>query len=113
MHTENDATDAESTHGQGLVDQMRVTPTIGLEEAGRLLRCHPDTVRKMAKAGEIPGTKVGRAWVFYTERLLEWLDARCKAQETSRRIHDQTGGSALATRLAGQRQQRVAGLEHP
>lgn len=36
----------------------RLTATIGLEEVGKLLRCSPETVRKMAKAGEIPGTKV-------------------------------------------------------
>lgn len=106
MHKEIDDTDAESSRDRGAIDRQRLTPTIGIEEAGRLLRCHPDTVRKMAKAGELPGTKVGRAWVFYTERLLEWLDARCKAEKTPRSHHNLSGGSVLAARLAAQRAQR-------
>ena len=85
-------TDDEKTVGPGA---QRITPTIGLDEAGKLLRCHPDTVRKMAKAGEIPGTKVGRAWVFYTERLLEWLDSRCKAGNISRNTSDLSGGASI------------------
>lgn len=92
----------------------RLTPTIGLEEAGKLLRCSPDTVRKMAKAGEIPGTKVGRAWVFYTEQLLEWVAARCRAGPPQRSLD---GGSALASRLAARlaarREERVAESKGP
>ncbi len=82
----------------------RLTPTIGIEEAGKLLHCHPDTVRKMAHAGEIPGAKIGRAWVFYTEQLLEWVAARCKAGTQSPRV---TGGSALAERLRAQLERRA------
>ncbi len=82
----------------------RLTPTIGIEEAGKLLHCHPDTVRKMARAGEIPGAKIGRAWVFYTEQLLEWVAARCKAGTQSPRV---TGGSALAERLRVRLEQRT------
>ena len=82
----------------------RLTPTIGIEEAGKLLHCHPDTVRKMAHAGEIPGAKIGRAWVFYTEQLLEWVAARCKAGTAAPRA---TGGSALAERLRAQLARRT------
>ena len=88
-----------------------LTPTIGLEEAGKLLRCHPDTVRRMAKAGEIPGTKVGRSWVFYTQRLLEWLDKRCAAQQQVLRSATSlnSGGSALAQRLRRRAEERLRG----
>ncbi|HJS91647.1 MAG TPA: helix-turn-helix domain-containing protein [Steroidobacteraceae bacterium] len=83
-----------------------MAPTVGLEEAAALLRCHPDTVRKMAKAGELPGTKVGRAWVFHTQRLLQWLDTRCAEASLSRRGSDLAAGSDLARRLAAQRERR-------
>jgi excisionase family DNA binding protein len=85
-----------------------LTPTIGLEEAGKLLHCHPDTVRKMAKAGELPGCKVGRAWVFNTESLLEWLKARIEAGTPRRDDSMQSDGSALAARLQHEREQRIA-----
>jgi excisionase family DNA binding protein len=84
-----------------------LTPTIGLEEAAKLLRCHPDTVRKMAAAGELPGTKVGRAWVFYTERLLDWLEKRCAAQQEVRQAPLGSGGSVLAEQLRRLREKRL------
>jgi excisionase family DNA binding protein len=85
-----------------------ITPTIGLDGAAQLLRCNPDTVRKLAKAGELPGTKVGRSWVFYTDSLIEWLNARIEAGTASRGDPMRTGVSSLAARLANQRAQRIA-----
>ncbi len=89
---------------------QQLTPTIGVEEAARLLRCHPDTLRRMAKAGEVPGTKVGRSWVFFTERLLEWLDARCQSQQQARPRDPPpvSGSSALAAAIAAERKRRQA-----
>lgn len=37
--------------------------TWGIKEAAAFLRIHPDTLVERARAGEIPGCKVGRAWV--------------------------------------------------
>src|SRR5438132_14432915 len=48
--------------------------TLGLEEAARLARCHPDTLRKLAKARVVPATKIGREWVFHREVFQEWID---------------------------------------
>ena len=36
--------------------------TMGLKEAAEFLRVHPEELRRRAKAGHIPGAKVGRAW---------------------------------------------------
>ena len=33
--------------------------TLGLKEAAAFLRCHPEELRRRAKAGLIPGAKVG------------------------------------------------------
>jgi excisionase family DNA binding protein len=38
--------------------------TLNLKQAAALLKIHPVTLQEKAKAGEIPGAKVGRAWVF-------------------------------------------------
>lgn len=84
----------------------RIAPTIGLEEAAKLLRCHPDSVRKMATAGKLPCTKVGRAWVFHTESLLRWLEGQCKShQRLEQGLMDP--GIALAEQLRVERERRM------
>lgn len=56
-----------------------LTPTIGLEEAARLLLVSPDCLMRRARAGKVPGAKIGRRWVFVTVDLLELI--RQKARE--------------------------------
>ncbi|WP_232232367.1 helix-turn-helix domain-containing protein [Cupriavidus sp. amp6] len=53
-------------------------PTIDLGAAAALLGAHPETVRLKAKAGALPGRKVGKRWMFSKialERYLagEWI----------------------------------------
>lgn len=57
--------------------------TIGSEEVAELLRCTPDQVEELARAGEIPGLKIGRPWLFVRADLLAFLaeKARTEAQE--------------------------------
>ncbi|UZF26694.1 helix-turn-helix domain-containing protein [Ralstonia pseudosolanacearum] len=38
-----------------------------------MLGAHPETVRLKAKAGEIPGRKVGKRWMFSTIALERYL----------------------------------------
>ena len=52
---------------------MNSHATFGLQEAAAFLRCHPEELRRRAKAGQIPGAKVGRAWVFLEQDLAEYL----------------------------------------
>ena len=47
--------------------------TLDLKEAAQFLRVHPEELRRRAKAGLIPGAKVGRAWVFLEEDLATYL----------------------------------------
>lgn len=44
-----------------------------LEETAKWLGVKPETVRQQAKAGFLPGRKIGRAWRFSRAALLEWL----------------------------------------
>jgi excisionase family DNA binding protein len=44
------------------------------EEAAEFLGFNPVTIRLKARAGEIPGRKVGKEWRFSRRRLLEWLE---------------------------------------
>ena len=47
--------------------------TLGLKEAAAFLRCHPEELRRRARAGAVPGAKVGRAWVFLEDDLADFL----------------------------------------
>ncbi|NRO98143.1 helix-turn-helix domain-containing protein [Paraburkholderia sp. NMBU_R16] len=38
-----------------------------------MLGAHPETVRLKAKAGELPGRKVGKRWMFSTVALQRYL----------------------------------------
>ncbi len=47
--------------------------TLDLIEAAQFLRLHPEELRQRAKAGRIPGAKVGRRWVFLEDDLAAHL----------------------------------------
>jgi excisionase family DNA binding protein len=44
-----------------------------LQEAAEFLRCSPDTVKRKARAGDLPASKIGRVWRFRRADLDEWL----------------------------------------
>ena len=47
--------------------------TFGLTQAASFLRSHPEELQRRAKAGVVPGAKVGRAWVFLEDDLADYL----------------------------------------
>lgn len=47
--------------------------TLTLQEAAAFLKLHPEELRRRAKAGQIPGAKVGRAWVFLQQDLADFV----------------------------------------
>jgi excisionase family DNA binding protein len=47
--------------------------TLTLEEAAHFLKMSPECLRRKVKAGDIPGCKPGKKWVFLEDRLVEWL----------------------------------------
>jgi hypothetical protein len=49
--------------------------TLDLEEAAQFLKIHPEEVRRRAKAGIIPGAKVGKCWVFIEEHLAAYIQS--------------------------------------
>jgi excisionase family DNA binding protein len=40
-----------------------------LEEAAKYLKVHQQTIYKMARAGKLPGMKIGRSWRFHKDIL--------------------------------------------
>ncbi len=43
-------------------------------EAADLLRAHVETVRRLARRGEIPAYKIGKDWRFRRDALLRWTE---------------------------------------
>lgn len=55
---------------------MHTMRTLNLQEAAVLLKLHPVTLQIKAKAGEIPGSKIGKRWVFIEIDLIEYIRAQ-------------------------------------
>lgn len=49
------------------------TDTLNLTEAAELLKVHPQTLRRKTIEGTIPGSKVGKSWVFIKEDLVNYI----------------------------------------
>lgn len=58
------------------------------------MKVHTETISRLAKTGQLPGAKIGRAWVFLEEDLVEYLRDQIQAQQTMRaeesKVRDQT-----------------------
>jgi excisionase family DNA binding protein len=47
---------------------------LNAKEAAAFLRSHVETIRRLARRGEIPAFKVGRDWRFNLEALRGWWE---------------------------------------
>jgi excisionase family DNA binding protein len=56
------------------------TLTLGLDEAAKLLKVHPKTLQRLARRGDVPACKIGRAWVFVEHLLMQMLVAQSTAR---------------------------------
>jgi len=66
---------------------VHVTPSVlmTLEEVAGYLRLHTSTIYRLARAGVIPGVKIGGQWRFNQERVDKWLAQQEVASATRRR----------------------------
>jgi len=53
--------------------------TYTADEIAKYLRVHPYTVKRLARAGEIPGFKVGDQWRFDAAEIELWKKTKVKA----------------------------------
>ena len=49
---------------------------LNAKEAAEYLKAHVETVRRMARRGEIPAFKVGKDWRFQKEALKKWTETQ-------------------------------------
>lgn len=57
-------------------EQMAGSEILNAKQAAALLGVHPQTIRKMARSGQIPCFKMGTDWRFRKEALVQWADAQ-------------------------------------
>lgn len=65
------------------------TETINSEECAQLMRCTPERIEELARAGEIPGLKIGRNWLFVRNDLLAYLAEKAREEAQARRMKRQ------------------------
>lgn len=66
-------------------DLTAAPETIDADQCAELLRCTAGQVEEMARAGEIPGLKIGRGWLFVRADLLTFLAQRAREEAADRR----------------------------
>ena len=72
---------------------MSTDETIGSEDCAKILRCTPEQVEELARAGEIPGLKLGRSWLFVRGDLLAYLAEKAREEALQRRSRRQPAAS--------------------
>ncbi|NCU33123.1 MAG: DNA-binding protein [Candidatus Moranbacteria bacterium] len=55
--------------------------TYTADEIAEYLRVHPYTVKRLARAGKIPGFKVGEQWRFDVQEIEEWKKNHGKVEK--------------------------------
>ena len=53
-------------------------------EAATLLNAHVETIRRLARRGEIPAFRVGKDWRFYKSALHRWAEGQAMDRRKAR-----------------------------
>lgn len=59
--------------------------TLDLDECAAVLKVHPETAAELAAKGELPGAKIGRAWVFVEDDVVDYLREQVRIQVERRK----------------------------
>jgi len=52
---------------------------LSVEDVAVVFRCNPETVKRQARAGKLPGFKFGKSWLFNLQSINEMVNARFEA----------------------------------
>lgn len=58
--------------------------TLDIVECAEFLKIEKQYALKLASEGKLPGAKVGRAWVFLVDDLVEYLRQQVRLQQSAR-----------------------------
>ncbi|MFM0660107.1 helix-turn-helix domain-containing protein [Paraburkholderia sediminicola] len=78
--------------------------TFDLIECAEFLKVDRNTAMKLAGTGELPGAKIGRAWVFLEDDVVAFLRKRTQEQSLARLqgMHEQETDARVARAIAKQ-----------
>ena len=80
--------------------------TLDLKAAAAFLHIHPVTLQEKARAGEIPGAKIGKCWVFIDVDLIEHIRSqypRRVLQSERKELEPCRSTNAVTRRIGGSR----------
>ncbi len=64
---------------------MKTDETLDVTEVAALLRAETETVFRLVRSGELPGTRIGKSWVFLREDVIAFLKDRISKDTADRR----------------------------
>ncbi|MEX2493848.1 MAG: helix-turn-helix domain-containing protein [Nitrospirales bacterium] len=56
-----------------MMKESNLTDVLNAKEAAGFLKAHVETIRRMARIGEIPAFKLGKDWRFHKKALRRWM----------------------------------------
>lgn len=65
---------------------VEANETLDLNGVAALLLAEPETVAQYARTGELPGTRVGKGWIFLRDDVLGFLRQRIDRDTEIRRL---------------------------
>jgi len=77
---------------------MEAQDTFNALGAATLLHADVETVLALARKGELPGTKIGKSWVFLRTDILDFLRERVR-HDTALRLQSQRAASPAPAAL--------------
>jgi hypothetical protein len=90
--------------------------TMDLDAVAVFLHAEPATVAQCARTGELPGTRIGKGWVFLREDVLAFLRQRIAADTAERRAKQNPPSLGSVSKIAtspARRQRRAVIPELP
>lgn len=60
------------------------SPTVNIAGAAEILKVHPQTVRDLINAGNLPAARVGSAYVLLTKHVLDYAEKAIMMQTADR-----------------------------
>lgn len=64
---------------------MSALETLDVAETAALLRAESETIMQLARKGELPGTRIGKSWVFLREDVIAFLKEQISKDTEARR----------------------------
>jgi hypothetical protein len=76
--------------------------TLDLDAVAALFHAEAETIVQYARTGELPGTRIGKGWIFLREDALGFLRQRIDKDTAARRAaHARVSGEAPAEDIPG------------